>query len=107
MHIAATSQNAPPPTTTVAPFSGERPLLNDPSLTIRGGQVWLEALLDYEGLEQLEEQIKALKTLLKRKRSANPAESAEKEKSVGPPPSAVHARPVIDFDDEPRDEAAD
>lgn len=39
--------------------------LNEPNLDIRGGTVRVEALLDYEGLSQLEEHLKALKMLLK------------------------------------------
>ncbi len=39
--------------------------LNEPNLDIRGGTVRVEALLDFEGLSQLEEHLKALKMLLK------------------------------------------
>lgn len=45
----------------------EELVLNEPSLSIRGGTVRLEALLDMNGLIELESQIQALKTLLKRK----------------------------------------
>ena len=66
---AATAQTqtaAPPPTVTVNPGGGELPL-NEPNLSIRGGTVLVEALLDFDGLTELEEQIKALKTILRRR----------------------------------------
>lgn len=52
--------HAPPPR---AVF--EELKLNEPNLDIRGGTVRVEALLDFEGLSQLEEHLKALKMLLK------------------------------------------
>ena len=66
---AATAQTqtaAPPPTVTVNPGGGELPL-NEPNLSIRGGTVLVEALLDFDGLTELEEQIKALKKILRRR----------------------------------------
>lgn len=42
--------------------------LNEPNLSIRGGTVRVEALLDLDGLSELEEQLKALKMLLKRRK---------------------------------------
>ena len=43
--------------------------LNEPTLNIRGGTVRVAALLDYDGLSELENQIKALRMILKPKRS--------------------------------------
>ncbi|WP_156927175.1 hypothetical protein [Azospirillum halopraeferens] len=51
--------------------------LNEPNLSIRGGQVRIEALLDFDGLTQLEEQIKALKLLMKPKASTRPTPPSE------------------------------
>ena len=62
----ASATFAPPPSITLMQ---ELPL-NDPALNIRGGTVQIEARLDYEGLGLLEEQIKALKLLMKPRRNA-------------------------------------
>jgi len=43
--------------------------LNEPNLDIRAGTVRIEALLDYDGLALLEEQLKALKMLMKPKKA--------------------------------------
>lgn len=66
---------APMPTPPVAAIPQIEDLaLNEPNLVIKSGTVRVEALLDYEGLAVLEEQIKALKMLMKPK--AKPAAKA-------------------------------
>lgn len=62
--------------------------LNEPNLSIRGGTVRVEALLDFDGLSQLEEHLKALKMLLK-PRKALVAVVEDGTKEAGGEPSAV------------------
>jgi hypothetical protein len=49
-----------------AAFANSVPELNEISMNIRGGKVHLEGLLDYSGVLELEEKLKALKLLLPR-----------------------------------------
>jgi len=73
--------NVTPSTATATPaaqLSGGRTLmsnrtlvLNEPYLDIRGSrEVHIEGILDYDGLIELEETLKALKMLIKKKASA-------------------------------------
>ena len=63
-------QSIPPTIYTAPPRATLDDLtLNEPNLDIRGGTVRVEALLDFDGLSQLEEHLKALKMLLKPKRA--------------------------------------
>lgn len=54
----------PPPPVVVAPVLADLEL-NEPSLSIRGNTVRIEALLDFDGLSELEGKIQALKMLMK------------------------------------------
>lgn len=66
--ILAAAVNAPMPP---AAFANVAPKLNEINMNIRGDQVLLEALLDYEGILALEKKIAALKVLLAVHHDAN------------------------------------
>ncbi len=56
--------------------------LNEPNLDIRGGTVRIEALLDYDGLALLEEQLMALKMLMKPKKASQIAPTPTKAQTT-------------------------
>lgn len=69
MHVAEAVRPSSTPPFTHAALEPDLNL-NEPTLNIRGGVVRVEALLDYDGLAELENQIKALRMILKPRRSA-------------------------------------
>ena len=82
MHAAPLPQlaHAMPPYVGVSSATDAELTLNEPTLNIRGGTVRVEALLDYDGLAELEGQIKALRMILKpRKMASLPAPVSEEE----------------------------
>lgn len=62
--IVPTAPVALPPPALVAPTQADLEL-NEPNLSIRGNTVRIEALLDFDGLSELEGKIQALKMLMK------------------------------------------
>ena len=70
MSMTTYNSPAPPPPAISLPMQSEGLSLNEPTLSIRAGTVHVEALLDYEGLTELESQIKALRMILKPKKTA-------------------------------------
>ena len=59
-------------------MSNRRLVLNEPYLDIRGSQeVHIEGILDYDGLLDLEEKLKALKMLIKKKLAGSPVSEGD------------------------------
>jgi hypothetical protein len=86
MHHATATQNTQqvPLSAVVSPPAPGDLKINEPNLSVRGRTVYVEALLDFQGLTELEDQIKALKMILKPRNqtAANPEISDSSSESV-------------------------